>query len=138
MATRQITIRSFPEACMNTSLARTAVAALLLAGSFSATAWAQQSPSTTGETANTLTGGAEAAPTDKATPGSPDAGAARNTQPQTSGSSSTGNTLTGGAEGTTTDRGTPQGPATSGGAATPAGTAAGGMPQQEGMGTQQK
>ena len=123
---------------MNTSLARTASAALLLAGSLSVTAWAQQSPSTTGETANTLTGGAEAAPTDKATPGSPDSSAAGNTQPQTSGSSATGNTLTGGAEGTTTDRGTPQGPATSGSAATPAGTAAGGMPQREGMGTQQK
>ncbi|MBV0881913.1 hypothetical protein KTQ42_21795 [Noviherbaspirillum sp. L7-7A] len=123
---------------MNTSVPRTAVAALLLAGSLSVTAWAQQSPSTRGETANTLTGGAEAAPTDKATPGSPDSGAARSTQPQTSGSSATGNTLTGGAEGTTTDRGTPQSPATSGSAATPAGSAAGGMPQQEGMGTQQK
>lgn len=122
---------------MNTSLSRTAVAALL-AGSLSVTAWAQQSPSTTGGTPNTMTGGAEAAPTDKATPASPDAGSGRNMQPQTSGSSATGNTLTGGAEGTTTDRGTPQGPATSGSAATPAGSAAGGMPQQEGMGTQQK
>jgi hypothetical protein len=123
---------------MNTSLSRTAVAALLLAGSLSVTAWAQQSPSTKGETANTLTGGAEAAPTDKATPGSAAGGAATSTQPQTSGSSATGNTLTGGAEGAPTDRGTPQGPATNGGSAAPAGSAAGGMPQQEGTGTQQK
>jgi hypothetical protein len=114
---------------MNTSLPRTAVAALLLLGSLAGTAWAQQSPSTTRETGNTLTGGAEAAPTDKATPGSPDAGAAGNTQQQTSGSSATG---------TTTDKGTPPGPATSGGAAAPAGSGAGGMPQQQGMGTQQK
>ena len=123
---------------MNTSLPRTAVAALLLLGSLAGTAWAQQSPSTTRETGNTLTGGAEAAPTDKATPGSPDAGTAGNTQQQTSGSSATGNTLTGGAEGTTTDKGTSHGPATSGAAAAPARSGAGSMPQQKGMGTQQK
>ena len=123
---------------MKNSLPRTAVAAVLLLGTLAGTAWAQQSPATTGEAGNTLTGGADAAPTDKATPGSPQAGAGTNAQQQTSGSSATGNTLTGGAEGTTTDRGTPRGPATSGGAAAPAGTAAGGMPQQEGMGTQQK
>lgn len=125
---------------MDTSLPRTAVAALLLLGSLAGTAWAQPSPSTTGETANTLTGGAEAAPTDKATPGSPDAGTGSSTQQQTSGSSATGNTLTGGAEGTTTDKGTPRGPVMSTSPAAPdaAGAGAGGMPQQEGMGTQQK
>jgi len=123
---------------MNSSYPLTAVAALLLLGSLAGAASAQQSPSTTGQTPNTLTGGAEAAPTDKATPGSADAGTGRNTQPQTSGSSATGNTLTGGSEGTTTDKGTPQGPAASGNAAAPAGSGAGGMQQQEGMGTQQK
>lgn len=123
---------------MNTSLPRTAVAALLLAGSLALSAWAQQSPSTTGGTSNTLTGGAEAAPTDQATPGSPDGGNARNTQQQTSGSSATGNTLTGGAEGTTTDVGTPRGPVMSTSPAAPGGTGAGGMPPQEGTGTQQK
>ena len=125
---------------MDTSLPRTAVAALLLLGSLAGTAWAQPSPSTTGQTANTLTGGAEAAPTDKATPGSPDAGTGSNTQQQTSGSSATGNTLTGGAEGTTTDRGTPRGPVMSTSPAAPggAGAGAGDMPRQEGMGTQQK
>ena len=123
---------------MNTLYPVTAVAALLLLGSLAGTAAAQQSPSTTGQTPNTLTGGAEAAPTDKATPTSPGAGIGSSTQPQTSGSSTGGNTLTGGAEGTTTDRGTPPGPATSGSAAAPAGGGAGGMQQQEGMGTQRK
>ncbi|WP_194714748.1 hypothetical protein [Noviherbaspirillum soli] len=123
---------------MNASHPLTAVAALLLLGSLAGTAAAQQSPSTTGQTPNTLTGGAEAAPTDKATPGSPDAAAGRSMPQQTSGSSAGGSTLTGGAEGTTTDRGTPQGPATSGSAAAPAGSGAGGMQQQEGMGTQRK
>lgn len=123
---------------MNTPHPLTAVAALLLLGSLAGTAWAQQSPSTTGQTPNTLSGGAEAAPTDKATPASPDAGTGKNTQQQTSGSSAPGNTLTGGSEGTTTDRGTPPGPATSGSTAAPAGSGAGGMQQQEGMGTQQK
>lgn len=122
---------------MNTSHPVTAVAALLLLGSLAGTAAAQQSPSTTGQTPNTVTGGAEAAPTDKATPGSAGASAGSSTKPQTSGSSAGGSTLTGGAEGTTTDRGTPPGQATSGSAAAPAGSGAGGM-QQEGMGTQRK
>ena len=121
---------------MNTSHPFTAAAALLLLGSLAGTAGAQQSPSTTGQTPNTLTGGAEAAPTDRATPGSPNVGP--DSPQQTSGSSAGGSTLTGGAEGTTTDRGTPPGQATSGSAAAPAGSGAGGMQQQEGAGTQRK
>lgn len=124
---------------MKTSLIRTAVAAVLLLETLAGNAWAQQAPSTTGQTGNTLTGGAEAAPTDKATPAGPQAGAESGAQQQTSGSSASGNTMTGGAEGMPTDQGTLQGPATNGDAAAPAptGTGTGGMPQQEGVGARQ-
>ena len=58
--------------------------------------------------ANTLTGGAEAAPTDQATPG-PSSGTGASSS--MSGSSGKANTLTDGAEGAPTDQGTPS-PAT--------------------------
>lgn len=118
---------------MNTSLRRTTVAALLLIGSLTGTTWAQQS--TTKETGNTLTGGAEATTTDKGTPRGPALGNGQNTPQQSSGSSSTGNTLTGGAEGTTTDKGTPSGPAIGGGAPSPTSPAAACCRPQDNMDT---
>lgn len=55
--------------------------------------------------ANTLTGGAEGATTDRGTPGAARTGA--KAPAMTSGSSGTANTMTGGAEGSPTDQATP-------------------------------
>lgn len=84
---------------------------LIASSAFSQPASSQETTSdshTGGGKANTLTGGAEGAPTDQATP-SPSSGAGASSS--MSGSSGTGNTLTGGAEGAPTNQATPS-PAT--------------------------